>query len=534
MTIMKRTIKLLSAFGCLTLGISLLHASDATWFGASGNWNNVYPTTPGWSNVDLTIPDGVGQLADISRNQTGIRDITLDNTVTVGRINLYSGGTGDTRVSNIKGTGTIILDNGASKPTITSATGNIGTNSVCVPLAGTNGLSAPRSGGKIVLAAANTYTGDTECYRRILGIRDANALPSVSNNGRTGNVILTTAGNPGDVANLHFQDLDAVTINGLSSNTNNPSSGTVPLIDAENAPSGTFTLTVGDGDQGGVYDGGMADAGSVFALTKIGNGTLTLNAMTAYSGKTTVNGGTLVANGAFTGGGAFEVNGGVLAGIGTIYGAVTVNAGGAISAGNSVGTLTLFNGLDLSAGGTNIWDLNANSASNPGVDYDQIVMNGGALDLSDSTLIVRLGGSVNTGDPFWSSSHTWTIISAPGLAGSTTNKYIQVVGGTPPGNFSTANDGSNVTLTFTPGAVPQQPKPVRITSIVGAGTGSVTVNYTNTIPGTNYTLQYRTNLSTAPWTTVGSKVAGSTTDSQTDGAAGSGQRYYRVFYFFTP
>lgn len=71
------------------------------------------------------------------------------------------------------------------------------------------------------------------------------------------------------------------------------------------------------------------------------------------------------------------------------------------------------------------------------------------------------------------------------------------------------------------------PQP-RITHISGAGTGSVIVNYTNTVAGTNYTLQYNTNLSTTNWFTVGTQAAGGTSDSQTDGSASGTQRYYRI------
>ena len=64
-----------------------------------------------------------------------------------------------------------------------------------------------------------------------------------------------------------------------------------------------------------------------------------------------------------------------------------------------------------------------------------------------------------------------------------------------------------------------------------AGTTSVTVNYTNTIPTTNYVLSYNTNLATANWYTAGTKAAVGTADSQTDSPpAGSPRRYYRVYY----
>jgi hypothetical protein len=74
------------------------------------------------------------------------------------------------------------------------------------------------------------------------------------------------------------------------------------------------------------------------------------------------------------------------------------------------------------------------------------------------------------------------------------------------------------------------PRP-RITSITGAGTSSVIVNYANTIAGKTYYLQYNTNLSTANWYTVGSgKPAAGSSDSQTENSVSPGPRYYRLYY----
>ena len=70
----------------------------------------------------------------------------------------------------------------------------------------------------------------------------------------------------------------------------------------------------------------------------------------------------------------------------------------------------------------------------------------------------------------------------------------------------------------------------RMTFITGAGTGSATVNYTNTLPGNDYVLSYCTNLDTANWFTAGTKMAWGTSDSQTNGSATNSQRYYRVYH----
>jgi hypothetical protein len=70
----------------------------------------------------------------------------------------------------------------------------------------------------------------------------------------------------------------------------------------------------------------------------------------------------------------------------------------------------------------------------------------------------------------------------------------------------------------------------QITSISDAGTGSVTVYYTNTWPGSNYVLSFNTNLNSPNWFTAGNKTATGTTDSQTDNSATGDQRFYRVYY----
>jgi hypothetical protein len=69
----------------------------------------------------------------------------------------------------------------------------------------------------------------------------------------------------------------------------------------------------------------------------------------------------------------------------------------------------------------------------------------------------------------------------------------------------------------------------RMTSITRAA-GAATVSYTNTIPGTTYTLEYRTNLTADNWQPVGTQPAPGDSASQTDSTAGGDQRYYRVSY----
>jgi hypothetical protein len=271
------------------------------------------------------------------------------------------------------------------------------------------------------------------------------------------------------------------------------------------------------------------------------NGTGTYGMLGVNSaGTLTINSGTLKVNGN-SGTGPVTVNtGGALLGSGTIAGAVAVANGGTVGAGFSAGQLTLCAGLDVSAGGTNVWELAALKDSATGVagaDFDQIVLTGGTLALSSqATLDIRFTGSAtapNASDAFWQSAHTWTVISLNGGSNPGPSNFGRVKNGSyAAGNFTTAATGSGIVLNFTPSAVPPPPRP-RITTLTGAGTGSVTVNYTNTLPGTNYVLSYNTNLNTTNWFAAGSKTAAGTSDFQTDNSATNGQRNYRL-HFVTP
>jgi hypothetical protein len=80
---------------------------------------------------------------------------------------------------------------------------------------------------------------------------------------------------------------------------------------------------------------------------------------------------------------------------------------------------------------------------------------------------------------------------------------------------------ADVTPTPTPGPL--------ITEIAGAGTTSVTVTWTNVQVGTNYVLQYNTNLSTTNWSDLPPVTAVGPTASQTDNPpSGDTARFYRV------
>ena len=133
---------------------------------------------------------------------------------------------------------------------------------------------------------------------------------------------------------------------------NNTRTGTVQL----NAPS-TIGVTAGSLTLGSAVTGN-------YPLTKIGAGTLTLNAANTYNGGTFVNAGTLLVNGSLPVGNAVTVAGGAtLGGYGTINGPVDLQAGSALrpgAAGNSIGTLTIASTLALSGTTATTMEINGN------------------------------------------------------------------------------------------------------------------------------------------------------------------------------
>jgi len=105
-------------------------------------------------------------------------------------------------------------------------------------------------------------------------------------------------------------------------------------------------------------------------------------------------------------------------------------------------------------------------------------------------------------------------------------------GGTPPGTFNTANNGTTVDLTFTPGVVPVNPPVPTVTLVVPMSPTSVTISFANTVAGTNYVVEYRTNLNTTSWIHLSPVNAGGTTASTIDSPPAGTQQFYRVYGYF--
>jgi fibronectin-binding autotransporter adhesin len=257
-----------------------------------------------------------------------------------------------------------------------------------------------------------------------------------------------------------------------------------------------------------------------------------LSAINNYSGGTVVNAGTLLVNNPFgsgTGSGPVTVNAnGKLGGTGFIAGPVW--CAGTIAPDTSVGTLTLESGLDLSAGGTNEWELGALTTDGAGVNFDQLALTGGELILGGtSKLKVTFTGAASAphaNHPFWLTSHTWKIVSLSGAASNPgmTRCSTLLNGEHATGSFTNYADAAgNIWLAYV--AVPAPAPLIQTVSLAPAGQVVLSLA---TEPNRSYVLQSCTNLSQANWVDVSTNVAPAGTLTVTNALGADPLRFYRM------
>lgn len=222
---------------------------------------------------------------------------------------------------------------------------------------------------------ANSYAGNTTIGTANSSLTLGRA-DQISNGVGKGNLIIT-----GGTFNMGgFSE----TINGLSGN------GTVDGI------SGTPTLTVGDGNATSTFSGVIKNTAGALALTKTGNGTLTLSNTNTYSGATLVSTGTLLVNGSTSASSAVNVSSGaILGGNGMVGGSLTVASGATLSPGNSPGILSSGN---LSLSGILSMEINGVTV---GTLYDQVNVTGTVSLVSGNTLTLSLGYTPTDGTNFF-------------------------------------------------------------------------------------------------------------------------------------
>jgi autotransporter-associated beta strand protein len=204
--------------------------------------------------------------------------------------------------------------------------------------------------GRVVLTAANGYSGATFIDEGTLSIGNDAFLGSNANVVFSGGGALEVTGNVTSARNFNLNGNGNLTVTGTSLLTHN-----------------------------GLISG-------VGALTKAGSGVASLTGTNTYTGGTVVNGGALRANnaaGSATGTGSVQVNtGAAIGGSGTFGGSVFVHAGAHVAPGNSTGTLNV-NTLTLDSGSQLDFEFNLTGQNDQinVLNTDGLTLNGGAFSL---------------------------------------------------------------------------------------------------------------------------------------------------------
>jgi autotransporter-associated beta strand protein len=349
---------------------------------------------------------------------------------------------GDSTYTTTGGSRNLIIDAGGSginlngnKVTFDVARGTDSTADLVVSTTlSHSGSSLTKTGNGILeLASVNTYGGGTTISAGTLKLGHAtNTLLD------TGAV--TVSGGILDIG-ANSDTVGALTI---SSGSITGTSGTLTgsSYSATNA-SGTTTIS--------------AKLGGSAALTKTGNGALTLSGANTYTGDTTVSAGTLNINGSIAG--SIEVNAGAtLGGSGTIGGNAVIY--GTHSVGNSPGLQSFSSNLAYKNASTTLLEFSQNSTTGRGTYFDAVNV-GGNLAIESGAVLNLIfngaGSAVLWSDALWKSNQTWLLYQVNGTttgsfsltksnwldsSGNTFNSFLNS------SSFSITQNGQNVMLAY--------------------------------------------------------------------------------------
>lgn len=322
--------------------------------------------------------------------------VTGGSSVILGGANTFSGGlfinsgNVERKLSGTLGTGPV----------------NVGTGSTLTINGAAHTMSQAYSGaGQITNTVSNTVTGDFSGFTGTY-THNSTTVSSVFNTG------VSTSANASYVLASPQGSLQGFIAAGAGDYTlqmGSLSGVADSMIRGGGFVTGTTTLEVGNLNTsttfaGTITNGTAAVNPKILALTKVGNGTLTMGGANAYTGATTVSAGTLLVNGSL-GNSAVSVNAGTLGGSGAIAGTVSVAGAGTLSAGNSIESLAT-GALTMASGSTYVFEASNNSATGA----DLVAVNGTlsltnvTLSLDAATLLALSGGS-------WAGDNKLTLIS---------------------------------------------------------------------------------------------------------------------------
>jgi len=419
----------------LTLGGNFGYASSGS-YALGGGYLNV---TSG--NESIGQAGGPGNFVQTG----GTNSISLGFSITI------TGGSNGTSSYSLSGNG-VVNTNGETIGNQASFTQTGGCNLASIVTLGANGAT-----GSVYNLSGNSFLSATS--DEYVGYGSGGAMNQSGGTNSTGTLVVGD-GSVNAAATYTLSGGTLIVAGNETIGEGNTYAASINQTGGVNT-SGSFTIT-------GLYNqsAGTANTGNLTINTNgtyVLAGTLNLTGSNEYvnmqGSVLNLSGGSINATGSAT----LYLHSGTIVGGGIIPAFIMSLGGGTISPGDpAIQTYTA--GMNLSDDSNYDWQVGSslkdNSTGTPGIDFDLVQVTGGILTLGpQSTMTVNLGllspadqpGGANN-NPFWKSSHIWTVLSVSGLASNTgaTNFFRINNGRYSTGSFATQidADGQSIDLVY--------------------------------------------------------------------------------------